>query len=288
MSSPKKTRSRKGAFTIVELMTVLSIIIILISLVVPGLNRVRRYSRRVKQKNQFHGIDVAIEMFNSQFEEYPPSDGVDSSGTPLHYCGAMKLCEALMGQDLLGFNPRSQFNATLEDGGGNSLYELSTQNQRVETYFDIENANAYRLNEIYGTGNCVDFAEGLYVLCDVYTNVRGKGAASGDKIGMPILYYKADTAGTVHDANNPDNAANIYDYRDNQELVDLPKPWGDGQDHTMSTTSNSDHDIFLKMITNDKFGSAIKRPYKAKSYILLSAGYDGDYGTSDDIFNFEK
>ena len=29
------------------------------------------------------------------------------------------------------------------------------------------------------------------------------------------------------------------------------------------------------------------RPYRADSYILISAGYDGLYGTRDDICNFD-
>ena len=32
----------------------------------------------------------------------------------------------------------------------------------------------------------------------------------------------------------------------------------------------------------------IKRPYRAQSYILISAGKDGLYGTSDDITNFKQ
>ena len=42
---------------------------------------------------------------------------------------------------------------------------------------------------------------------------------------MPILYYKANTANTLHDRTNPDNPDNIYNYRDNNELVLLGKPF---------------------------------------------------------------
>jgi hypothetical protein len=33
--------------------------------------------------------------------------------------------------------------------------------------------------------------------------------------------------------------------------------------------------------------STARQPYRSDTYILLSAGYDGEYGTVDDIFNFE-
>ena len=34
--------------------------------------------------------------------------------------------------------------------------------------------------------------------------------------------------------------------------------------------------------------SGIKRPYRDDSFILISAGKDGQYGTSDDLMNFTK
>ena len=41
------------------------------------------------------------------------------------------------------------------------------------------------------------------------------------------------------------------------------------------------------MILNKQV-TTIKRPYRAGSFILVSAGKDGLYGTADDIFNFTK
>jgi hypothetical protein len=42
-----------------------------------------------------------------------------------------------------------------------------------------------------------------------------------------------------------------------------------------------------KMILNQQ-ATAGKMPYRADSYILISAGRDGLYGTADDIVNFPR
>jgi hypothetical protein len=42
---------------------------------------------------------------------------------------------------------------------------------------------------------------------------------------------------------------------------------------------------FYDLIRNTKVPGGDK-PYRQDSYILLSAGFDGEYGTSDDVFNF--
>ena len=78
-----QTRKRK-AFTIVELLTVMSIIVILIGLMVPALNKVRRFATDVKQKAQFNSMNAAIELFNNEFEGYPPSTAMDVMTQP--YC----------------------------------------------------------------------------------------------------------------------------------------------------------------------------------------------------------
>ena len=63
-----KQSNKKRAFTIVELLTVMSIIIILMGLLAPVMNKVRRYARKVSQKNQFHSINLALELFRAEFD----------------------------------------------------------------------------------------------------------------------------------------------------------------------------------------------------------------------------
>ncbi len=99
MKSIVKQSNRKAAFTIIELLTVMSIIIILIGLLVPSLNMARRFARKLTQKNQLRTIGIAIEFFNNEWDGYPSSTALGGEGQP--YCGAMKLCEAMVGQDLM-------------------------------------------------------------------------------------------------------------------------------------------------------------------------------------------
>ena len=152
--------NKKVGFTIVELLTVMSIIVLLISLLVPAFNHVKRYATDVKQKAQFHSISVALEQFNGEFDGYPGSSELDDLG--LQYCGAMKLAEAMVGQDLKGFNINSRFRqeAFVQPNVlGKTLYPATVDWPDHSTYVDnlksrkmylqLENANAYQLDDIY-------------------------------------------------------------------------------------------------------------------------------------------
>jgi type II secretory pathway pseudopilin PulG len=293
-------------FTIIELLTVMSIIILLISLLVPALNRVRRYALLVKQNAQFHAISIALDLFNAEEQGYPPSDARDPTGPPgLSYCGAMKLAEAMVGQDFLGFHPDSRFrrDGTIDGTPATQLYPVPLSADNIKsrkTYLQLENANATRLIDIYtaahrnGTAYAT-ITDANLVLCDVYVRTM----ATGNKVGMPILYYRANPSKTDHLRVPPNPVAdldkNIYDRRDNQELVDIPLPWVTpvGPVHPMASAGSTilgvpaDAGIFYDE-TRDKKITSPARPYRADSYILMSAGFDNEYGTSDDVFNFAQ
>lgn len=298
-----KQTNKKAAFTIVELLTVMGIIVILIGLLVPSLNRVKRYARTVTQKAQFHSIEVAMDLFNNEFDGYPDSDAEDENGDD--YCGAMKLCEAMVGQDLLGFHPDSRFRSdgTKDGSAATQLYPdegsvseeeyIANLRARRGPYLQLENANAYKLKNLYGAGNTGPLDEDKFVLCDVYKRVPLQTTGADDvgvsgKTGMPILYYKADTSKTKHNAGAPGDPENIYNYKDNAELVELGLLWGTSQtDHPLYNdgTLTNNWERFYVDTKNDKI-TTTARPYRVDSYILISAGFDGLYGTRDDIFNF--
>ncbi len=248
----------------------------LLLLLIPGLSNARRHTIYVKQMAQLLNIDTALELFKNEFGDYPPSDALDPAGKP--YCGAMKLCEAMMGRDLLGFHRYSDFRRDGMNAEGTiKLYpgkpELYDQYIRKGPYLPPENANAFRLNEIFE--NVGPFDGNNLVICDTYAKKR----RSGRTIGMPVLYYRANASTTAHDISNPDNPENIYNYKDNHALLALGVP---GKKHPLF----EDPTIFYKMTRNYKVTTQ-SIPNRADNYILLSAGYDGLYGTKDDVVNFD-
>ncbi|MHC4507659.1 MAG: type II secretion system protein [Planctomycetota bacterium] len=293
MKSNVKQSNRTAAFTIVELLTVMSIIVILIGLLVPALNQVRRFAQEVRQKAQLKSIDTALELFNSEFDGYPDSGALGPGGLP--YCGAMKLCEAAMGQDLQGFHRDSIFRSDGSDGVRPLYPDANTVtptiyrdnlSMRKGPYLPLANANAFLIRDLYGDPG--PFGARHFVLCDVFKRVTHR--ATGRKVGMPILYYKANTANIRHNAANPNDPQNIYNYLDNQALLMLGKPWDQGATastpHRLAVESGQ-QGVRFYMNTKNEQVTTVSRPYRADTFILISAGYDGEYGTPDDICNYE-
>lgn len=296
MKRTQKQSNKKGAFTIIELLTVMSIIVILIGLLVPALNRVRIYAKEVRQRAQFHSIGAAMELFNNEFDGYPPSGAEDPDGKP--YCGAMKLCEAMMGQDMLGFHTNSIYRQDGRSFDNVDLYPATPSAENLKgrkgPFLPPEGANAYRMGAIYSTSDLSGaFDPCDFVLCDVYTRTMG----AGQKTGMPVLYYKANTANNQHYSDDvvgtslpsgpDDDGGNIYNCYDNKDLVLLGKPWISGSPASVQKKHSLSDDVRFYLSTRSHKITTTSRPYRADSYILLSAGYDNEYGTADDIFNFE-
>jgi type II secretory pathway pseudopilin PulG len=288
-----KTR-KNTAFTIVELLTVMSIIVILIGLLVPALNKVKRYSYGVKQRAQLKGIETALEFFNTEIGDYPDSGPLDPIGVP--YCGAMKLFEAMIGRDWNGVHRDSVLRSDGMDGTGKLLYPNANTADpetyknslclRKGPYLPLESVDAFAIGDLYP--NTGPFAPWHFVLCDVFKRVPH--LRTGKRVGMPILYYKANTVNFKHNVANPDDLENIYNYKDNHALVSLGKAW------EPTTLTNSQHRLFTAngregvrfyMNTRNHKITTAPRPYRADTFILISAGYDGEYGTPDDICNFD-
>lgn len=132
-----------------------------------------------------------------------------------------------------------------------------------------------------------------------------------DSFGGPILYWRADPAGQkIADKRPPNSSAlkrGIYHYLDNGALLrDDITGGGPGTDSTDNAPlvlrpTNQLHPLrFLQMTggpTVPRTGFALyiqnmdvqakPMPHNRDTYLLISAGPDGLFGTADDIANFD-
>ncbi len=324
-------KKRTRGFTIIEVLTAVAIVAIMVSILIPAVSKVRKLARNVRQRSQLTAISIGLEVFRNDFGDYPDSSELDGNGEI--YNGSQKLAEAMVGLDYLGFHPDSGFNVNgknevyLKDG---SLKDIEIYSADADTanwqtkeenlaarkgpYLEPEKANVTKVGDIYGTkgtpGKYTTYSdfENSLVLADQFPKKNSNyadameelGLSQNKKIGMPILYFKANTSKIQQrDATNqnvPVTTDRIYNWKDNKDLIDLGYVWNNapavGDLSTGALAENDDNnnlDDFASMVINPKLRVGDREmPYNARSYILISAGEDGIYGTEDDVFNFDK
>lgn len=290
-------KREKTGFTLVELLTVLAIIAMLVGLLIPSLTMIRNTAKEAKQKAQLTQIGLALTAFRNDYGDYPPSSWLTPPAGAGDYCGAQKLAEALLGWDLMGFHPKSAWRADgFDTSGGVLSYDPpkgrdfdgdgvpDTLDERKGPYLELATTNAFRLGDLYtggvGTG---PLAPNTFVICDSF-GVKKVTIAPGEtaKAGTPILYYRANTSSkTLEPPATP--FQRIYNVRDNMPLTTQLTSIVDGTAHRLGLAAGS-YQFFYNYIRDPK----VTRPwpYRPDSYILISAGADGLYGTDDDIRNF--
>jgi prepilin-type N-terminal cleavage/methylation domain-containing protein len=297
-----KQFSRRPGFTIVEMLTAIAIIAVLVSLIIPALSMVHKAADKARQRAQFHSIELGLEAFRADFGDYPESiDNRDKpgGGEPDAYCGAQKLAEAMIGLDGFGFHPMSEFRkdgladwdrdgsytTTVPDEsvyhvGRLTEFESSEENliARKGPYLELETANAVKIKDLYDVTKLFpNLGNNTFVLADMFGLVKHR--STGKKTGTPILYFRANAGRFEHDETRINDGVNIYEFNDNEVLIDWPTPnW---------TSHKMTPEIFYSDTLNPNFPDP-PRPYRSESFILLSAGPDGRYGTSDDVYNFDS
>ena len=225
-------RRNQKAFTMIELLVVVSIIVLLVGIMVPAVQQALNIAKDGVVGTQLHNIEMGLEMFKNDklagYGDYPPSSDATKSGAEL-------VCEALVGRDLMGYDPTGNYAAT--DPRRGPFIKLGTVDFKA-----------------YGAGHVM--------LC---------------KWGTPILYYRATPGVPLASSTVLDS----YSMGDNASFINAYP--GLAASHPLTDVIK-----FIKYVDNPQIGISARGPYNPESFILVSAGKDGIYGTDDDITNFEK
>jgi hypothetical protein len=151
--------------------------------------------------------------------------------------------------------------------------------ERKGPYLELATTNVFKLFDLFSVnGQYIgqQLAPDTYVICDAFKNKQVR-LNSGEvvKAGAPILYYRANTS--------QQTIRGRYIAEDNYPLI-LQKQQLDGRIHPLGDSTYQQ--FFYEEYIRDPKIEARMWPYRPDSYLLISAGADGLYGTADDIRNF--
>jgi hypothetical protein len=346
--------SRRGGFSLVELLTVIFIITLLIGILVPSLSAARNAAKKMTTKKALDSIKVGLEMFkNDNGPDFPQTNGYPPSfahppiaGYAFHpelgefpfleknpvVTGAQWLPAMLMGVDQLGYIKRS--NVPNKDNlqklpwkwyTPDPLNEGKPLQPRGGPYADTNSLVVKKMKDLPGRPNTTLFTS--------WNDIQDLPVVV-DAFDQPILYYAANAHGResnmVEDARKVDNnytggdqqnGPPMYFHQDNIPFTgkgdsDPERGWdfgNSGAKHVIALSGAKDtakdmvdkttsqdpahRDTFARYIVDRKIYSAYAaHPDDAKatmplravnpdSYLLISAGVDGRYGTNDDVSN---
>lgn len=330
----RRRRRCSGAFTIIELLVVVSIIALLIGLLLPSLQGARDQAKNVKTRALLSSISTGLEMFKGENEKefrntpknlyrlntsrstsgYPPShagedihrfDEEPNLGLDRIY-GAHWLPRMLLGKDLQGFVPRGAVPPGLApefwykpDPLGNEQGPLD----RVGPYISPDSVELVATKELPGNPpvqGLLDPEQDAPVIVDVF--------------GRPILYYVANQFGRVIATRfaTPDGNGDpgVFVHEDNwgftgessrgagagflfagqrHKIEVLGDIAPDLIDNVLETFTYYIHDRDTHQATGGgESSSSTVRAHHSDSFLLITAGKDGIYGTTDDVMNFER
>jgi len=327
MTLPRSPARTRIGFTLIELLTVVSIIGLLISILLPSLNTALKHARNVRIATLLKAVEGGLEMFRNDFNYYPDSsprkdpitdwpmmpNGIDPDDCPSdNLSGAHLLARALSGHDgegidLAGYSlkegpldldpPLTYRNLNLfpDDGGDPGVYSPRKGTYLNKGIFVLDMDERFRdLNNGPSTNRRI-LIDSSYEFPILYYRANPRAAVKRNRIDyQQAVYNQLDNAAiTGTDINSA--TKNIYwDFARTGfhhglgELVNWAgnphDPPGDPANWKGKTFINYVHDHAAEQAG----GSSAIRPVNPDSFILISPGYDGIFGTDDDINNFKS
>jgi type II secretory pathway pseudopilin PulG len=254
-----KLITHHSAFSLVELLVVIAVLMILIGILAPAVNQALIRGYLTKGRNAIGALSNAANSYKSDTNYYPgqryPGLMENVSGTP----SANLTGSALLSLSIWGWTKKTDADNDGNKDADEGLY-LNSGNidgDPVSTYM------AFKEDAVLSTSSSAGSSK-YYVLSDQYP--PGK---------MPILYYPSRVG------NSGDTVANAFYNTCNNSLLSSNSTVSGGPGGTTLPTSIGTSNGF------DLENSGTNLVYKYDSFLLIAAGLDRTFFTSDDITNFK-
>lgn len=279
---PHESHSRRrSGFTLVEMLVVIGVIVMLVGILLPAVNKAYTYAVRSHMQQNIQSIKSALESYKTDHSNYPLIDYTDTQLATANYAGAVVLCWALVAP-----------GNTAQDGSGN--YSSGTD-------LPAPGFSIVPKGQVYGPYLMVDNFK-LMTDAGMTTNVPGPYPPTSppnepnwylsDRYGHPILYFKANKSADIYNTNypgfvadwTPSNSANpapLYNLHDNEGSATYPALWWAGE------ASNANALIRMRLMLGDlnangmidkTTAGAQEVPTTTEPYLIWSAGPNEIFG----------
>lgn len=317
------TPQRRRAFTLVELLTVIGIIVLLIGILLPVIASVRRAGWQTDSQAAIVNLSSAIERYQSDFRAYPgPAPNLAFNGTGA-FAGRTETYDGVFYHRLTtsefmvlalvgGWEPvgTGVFQAAQVGSGPMSHNPIASARRRWPPYIDaVPGQNL--LPETPGGGPTVRWNRRAMTTADgnnydTYDNPSVPEFIDRFPDAMPILYLRANVGATAvaSESYSPTAPAQyvwnqLYPYIRDPDASNFPASSEDtnnnnlldaGEDQNGNGTLDKDFATGQAYFRNPGIGdpgnAATWQPRQKDGFWLIGAGPDRKYGTRDDQTNF--
>lgn len=269
-------RSYRRAFTLVEMLVVIGIIIALIAILLPAVNKAYKNAQRTSMQADLAVISQALDAYRNDFGDYPRIDSTLAQAQNA-YPGSVILCWALIGPGPANPLRSGQGVITGGDGADGPGFRIrGTQGTIHRSYLNLDR---FKIASISANGTTSiptngSFDDGNTVILD--------------RFGKPILYFPANKSvqvtslGTyVGPSNYPPNLPGTR-FNTNDAPVDSLFSYSGGG--SLSPTQAMLR-LMPGVLTDVSTQSLDATAVTNLPYLLWSAGPDGQFGSDDDATN---
>lgn len=248
---------RQRGFTLIELLVLVGIVVLLASILLPAAGKAYERATRTRMRADLGAISFGLEAYRADFGDYPRPD----RNVPGRLQGSVVLCWGLIAP-----GPEVSSEGLGGDGANGPGFRLRGTSGRV--YGPYLSLDRFKLQSTDDAGNLSPLSGGPSD--DLHTLIV-------DRFGHAILYYPKKQKAVVSNVNTYFGLLTAfprYVFNDNNpNYVTLSSMQTLMPGVRLDAASSS-----LTLVLSDTVGLP---------YLLWSAGPDGQFGTADDITNFQ-